>query len=88
MLSQREPDNSEEKYSICVTKENKIVGHLPLGRSAKFNFFPESQNLSSSKVTVTGKPLNVGDGDGMPVPCMLIFFWSAGIDILKYKMNS
>lgn len=36
LLSQREPDNSEDKYSICVTKENKIVGHLPLGRSAKF----------------------------------------------------
>ena len=25
-----------DKYAVCVKKENKIVGHLPLGKSGKF----------------------------------------------------
>ena len=40
LLSQREPDNPEDKYTACLKK--KEIGHLPLGRSgkvAKTNFY-------------------------------------------------
>ena len=30
---EREPDNPMDKYPVCVKKENKIVGHLPLGQN-------------------------------------------------------
>ena len=36
LLSEREPDNPKDKYAVCVKKENRIVGHLPLGKSGKF----------------------------------------------------
>ena len=33
---ERERDNPMDKYAVCIKKENKIVGHLPLGKSGKF----------------------------------------------------
>ena len=88
LLNEREPDSTMDKYAVCVKKENKIVGHLPLEKSGKFAkkifCFLRADELSSSKIVVTGKPVNFGDGEGMQVPCKLIF---TGIkkcnDILK-----
>ena len=83
---EREPDNPMDKYAVCVKKENKIVGHLPLGKSGKFAktvfYFLRAVELSSCKIVVTGKPVNLGDG--MQVPCKLIFTGiEKNIDILK-----
>ena len=69
-------------------KENKIVGHLPLGKSGKFAktifYFLRADELSSCKIVVTGKPVNLGDGEGMQVPCKLVFTGiEKCIDILK-----
>ena len=85
---EREPDNPMDKYAVCVKKENKIVGHLPLGKSGKFAktifYFLRADELSSCKIVVTGKPVNLGDGEGMQVPCKLIFTGiEKCIDILK-----
>ena len=33
---ERKRDNPMDKYAVCIKKENKIVGHLPLGKSGKF----------------------------------------------------
>ena len=80
LLSEREPDNPEDKYADCVKKESKIVGHLPLGISAKFAktifYFLIAAELNSCKIVITGKPVNFGDVDGMQVPCKLLFFLS------------
>ena len=84
----REPENPMDKYALCVKKENKIVGHLPLGKSRKFAktifYFLRADELSSCKIVFMRKPMNLGDGEGMQVPCKLIF---TGIkkcnDILK-----
>lgn len=83
-----EPNNPVDKYAVCVKKENKIVGHLPLGKSGKFAktifYFLRADELSSCKVTVTGKPVNLGDGEGMQVPCNLTFIGTEKcIEILK-----
>ena len=81
---EREPDNLIDKYAVCVKKENKIVGHLPLGKSGKFAktifYFLRADELSLCKIVVTGSPVNLGDGEGMQVPFKLIF---TGIE--KYK---
>ena len=31
-----EPDNSMDKYAVCVIKYNDIVCHLPKGKNGKF----------------------------------------------------
>ena len=65
-----------DKYAVCVKKENEIVGHLPPGKSGKFAktiFILRADELSSCKIVVTRKPVNLGDGEGMQVPCKLIF---------------
>ena len=36
LTTQREPRNLVDKYTVCVKKENEIVGHLPLGKDGKF----------------------------------------------------
>ena len=36
LLSEREPENPKDKYAVCIKKENRIVGHLPLGKLVNF----------------------------------------------------
>ena len=85
---ERERDNPMDKYAVCVKKKNKIAGHLLLRKSGKFAktifYFLRADELSSCKIVVTGKPVNLGDGEGMQVPCKLIFTGiEKCIDILK-----
>ena len=85
---ERERDNPIDKSAVCVKKENKILGHLPLGKSGKFAkslfHFLTADELSSCKKVVTEKPVNLSDGESMLVPCKLIFTEiKKCIDILK-----
>ena len=85
---EREPDNPMDTNVVCVKKENKIVGHLPLGNSGKFAktifYFLRADELSSCEIVVTGNQMNLGGGEGMQVPCKLIFTGiEKWIDILK-----
>ena len=77
LLSQWEADNPEDRYAVCVKKEIKGVGHLPLGRLGKcakaIFYFLRPYKLSSFKVIVTEKPVNLEGGDMMQMPCTLIF---------------
>ena len=36
LSTERESGNLEDKYMVCVKKENEIVGHLPLEIDGKF----------------------------------------------------
>ena len=62
----REPDDPMDKYALCVKKENKIKGHLPLGKSHKFAktifYFLRADELRSCKIVFTRKPVNSGNG--------------------------
>ena len=72
-----EPDNIKDKYTVCVKKNNVVIGHLPLARNGKFTqmifYFLSADPYAKCLVVVTGKAVNLGDGDGMQVPCMLKF---------------
>ena len=72
-----EPANPADKYEADVKKNNVLVGHLLLRYSGKFaktiSYFLCADDWSECKVTVTGKPVNRRDGDGMQVPCLLKF---------------
>ena len=73
--TEREADNSMDKYAVCVKKNTSIVGHLPLGKNGKFAkmifYFLRADQDAECKVVITGKEVNLGDGDGMQVPCKL-----------------
>ena len=70
-----EPDNVIEKYAVCVKKDNVIVGHLPLGKDGRFAkmvfYFLRADRYAECKVIITGKEVNLGDGEGMQVPYLL-----------------
>ena len=71
-----EPINPVDKYAVCVIHGKKIVGHLGKGKNGRFAktifyFLREDPARSKCTVTVKGKAVNLGDGDGMQVPCRL-----------------
>ena len=43
LSTEREPGNLVDKYAVCVKKENRIVGHLPLGKDGNCVLFFESR---------------------------------------------
>ena len=92
LLSDREPDNPKDKYAVFVKKENRLVEHLLLGKSGKYAktifYFLKADKLSSCKIVVTGKPINLGDGDVMQVPWKLMFTGvKKCIDILQKHLK-
>ena len=76
-MNEKEPGNLKDKHAVCVKKENRIVRHLPLGKLGKFAktifYFLNADELSSCKIVVTAKPVNLKDSDGIQVPCKLMF---------------
>ena len=76
-MSQGEPQNPEDKHAICMGKENKKIGNLTFGNSSNFAktifFFLTADQLGFFKVIITEKFVDLGDGNGTPVPCKLIF---------------
>ena len=53
------------------------MGHLPLGKYGKFAetvfYFLRADEHGSCDILIKGKPVNLGDGDGMQVSCKLNF---------------
>ena len=70
-----EPHNPIDKYAVAVQKDEKVVGHLLLGKNVTFAktifYFLRADPYVKCNITVTGKAVNLGDGDGMQVPCIL-----------------
>ena len=87
-----EPTNKMDKYAVAVKKsDGDIIGHLPLGKSGRFAkvifYFLKNDSVNVCKITITGKPLNVGDGLGVKVPCKLSFLSErASIEILQKQL--
>ena len=70
-----EPHNPVDKYAVVVKNDEKVVGHLPLGENGRFAksifYFLRADPYGKCNITVTGKAVNLGDGNGMQVPCIL-----------------
>ena len=62
-----EPHNPIDKYAVAVKKNEKVVGHLPLGENGKFT----KTIFYKCNKTVSGKAVNLVDGDGIQMPCIL-----------------
>lgn len=70
-----ESDNPVDKFAVAVKKNQNIVGHLKKGKTGRFAktlfYFLRSNPDSKCHAKVTGKRCNLGDGDGLQVPCIL-----------------
>ena len=85
-----EPHNPVDKYAVAVKKDEEVVGHLPLGKNWKFAktifYFLCADPYGKCNITVTGKAVNLGDGDGMQVPCILhLSGQKSMVEILKQQ---
>ena len=76
LVAQREPQNLVDRYAVAVKSGENVVGHLRKGVSGRFaklvSYFLNDQ-WSSCRVAVLSRPINLGDRDGMQVPCKLYF---------------
>ena len=67
--------NTTNTNLVAVKKDGKLVGHLPLGENGNFAkiifYFLRVDQFGRCDITVTGKAVNLGDGDGLQVPCVL-----------------
>ena len=72
-----EPSNTFDKYAVAAMRGGHVVGHLKSGKSGRFAktifCFLKGDENNRCTIEVTGKRCNLGDGEGMQVPCLLHF---------------
>ena len=81
-----------DKFAVAIIKNKEIIGHLPLGKTGRFSktiFYLLRCEHNDCKVKIVdGKAVNLGDGMGMRVPCILVFRGqSEFIDILSNELS-
>jgi len=82
-----------DKYAVCVMLGDEIVGHLKKGRTGRFAktvfYFLRADEKCSCTAIVKGKAVNLGDGEGMQVPCILHFKGTNKfIDVLRQQLQT
>ena len=75
---QCEPENPVDKYAVCLkTSNGTIVGHLKKKKSESFAktifYYLRSHPQANCTAKVSGKRFNLGDSEGLRVPCILQF---------------
>ena len=71
-----EPENEYDKYAVAAERCGDVVGHLSMwyARFAKtVSYFLRASNENCCRVEVMGKRVNLGDGEGLQIPCILHF---------------
>ena len=73
--AQIETNNPVDKYTVCTRKFGKVVGHLSKGENDKFTkdifFFLRGDRYSKAKTITSRRRCNLGDGEGLQIPCKL-----------------
>ena len=69
-----EADNQVDKFTVSVKENSEVVGDLKKGYTGwalcKDNFFfLQSDIYSSNTAVISGRRCNLGDGEGLQVPC-------------------
>ena len=77
LKARREPENEYDKYAVTVERYGDVVRHLSKGRSIRFaktvSYFLRASNENCCRVEVTSKRVNLGDEEGLQIPCILHF---------------
>ena len=80
---------TEANHPNTVSKEDEIVGHIPLQMSQYVSKFLK-RRTNKGKAIITGKHGNRGAGYGLEIPCSYIFYGDNDISIpwLREKIES
>ena len=80
---------TKAKHSNTVSKEDEIVGHIPLQMSQYVSKFLK-RRTNNGEAIVRGKRVTRGAGYGLEIPCSCIFYGDHDISIpwLREKMES
>ena len=69
-----EPEDVVDRLAVAVEKEGQIVGHLNKVNPGRFSktifYFLRANHGNTCQVEVRGKSVNLGDGQGLQVPCI------------------
>ena len=72
-----EPESQYDKCAVAVETYGDVVGHLSKGRPERFakivSYFLRASNENCCRVEVTCKRVNLGDEEGLQIPCILHF---------------
>ena len=83
------PEKEYNKYAVVVERCGDVVRHHSKGRFSCFakavSCFPRASNENCCGPEVTGKRVNLGNGEGLQIPCILHFSGEAKfVSKLKY----
>ena len=69
--------NEIDEYHVAVTTNALVIGHLKkgkTGRHAKTDFyFLRANPINAPRITVPGKSVNFGNGQGLQIPYTILF---------------
>ena len=87
-----EPENKIDKYVVAVTKDARVTDHLKKGKTGRYAktvfYFLRANPMNTASITVTGKRVNFGDGQGLQIPCTILLTGEEKyIDVLKKQLN-
>ena len=92
LSTRSEPENEIDRYAAAVTKEPRVIGHLKKGKTGRYAktvfYFLRANPMNTASITVTGKSINFGDGQGLQIPCTILFKGEEKyIEVLKKHLN-
>ena len=86
-----EPENEIDEYAVAITTEARLIGHLKKGKRGRYAktdfYFLRANPMNAATITVTGKSVNFGNGQGLQIPCTILFKGKE-IYIEVFKTNS
>ena len=72
-----EPENKIDEYAVAVTTDARVIGHLKKGKTGRYAeidfYFLRANLMNAARITVTGKSVNFGNGQGLQIPCTILF---------------
>ena len=75
-----------------ITKDARVIGHLKKGKTGQyaktFFYLLPANPMNTASITVTRKRVNFGDGQGLQIPCTILFKGEEKyIEVLKKQLN-
>ena len=71
-----EPENEYDKYAVAVERCGNVTGLLSAHFAKTVSYFLCASNENGYRV-VTNKRVNLGNGEGLQIPCILHFSGAA-----------
>ena len=92
LSTRSEPENEIDKYAVAITKDARVIGHLKKGKTGRYAktvfYFLRANLMNTISIIVTGKRVNVGDGQGLQIPCQILFKGEEKyVEVLKEQLN-